>query len=95
MTIPETTRRASYEKTKAGLGARQLEIVNLLESHPHGLSSWEMANFLSRPIYVVRPRITELQSFGMIEATSVRYHVPTDRHEAVWTIKKKIAGELF
>jgi hypothetical protein len=94
MTITETTRRDSFDKTKPDIGPKQLSVYTLLQRHPGGLSAWDISARLGWMIHVTRPRITELQHMGLIEAFDKAYHEGTQRHEAVWRTKRAL-GPLF
>jgi hypothetical protein len=101
MSITAKTRRESFNKTKETLGARHREIYDLLADNPAGLSAWDIASITGRAVYVVRPRLTELCSFGMVQVSGMKYHAGTDRNEAVWTLVPEKAfdqdgqGQLF
>jgi len=85
MTIPQQTRRASYDETNRRLALATREIFNeILMRGPCG--AWEIAAATDRMVYTVRPRLTELQKAGRIKAVGTRWHAPTERREAVWDV---------
>lgn len=91
MAQTQITRRESYEATLEGLGLRQKAVYAVVEANTTmgGATAWEIAEFLRLEVYVVRPRLTELQSLGVIESRGTRYHAGTDRKEAVWFLQKE------
>ena len=79
-------RQESYGAIGPKIGARQQEVLDLLKAHIHGLGAWEIAERLNRPVYICRPRITELAKEGHIEQSGMRFHEGTQRNEAVWKV---------
>ena len=89
MSLPETTRRESWDKTRENLGPRQREVLERIRSaHDHGLTAWELSIHLGRMVHAVRPRLTELRDRGLIRAIRKKYHPETDRTESVWVVVK-------
>jgi len=83
--VSRLTHLIRREKILGTLGQRQREVFDLLQRHGE-LTAWEMASLLGRPVYVVRPRITELSKVGLIRDVGARFHAETQRREAVWGI---------
>jgi predicted ArsR family transcriptional regulator len=95
MTQSTEVRNESFQKMSEKIGKRQAEVLALLTAEPMGLTAWEIAAKLSRPVYVVRPRITELFSMTKIYAEGTRFHSPTGRRETVWHLVGKGQLEMF
>lgn len=93
-TIPQQTKRESYEQSLATVGPRQKEVLDLLKQCPDGLSAWEMASILHRDVYTIRPRITELYQDGWIRPWGTQFCQKTQRNETIWVYVKN-RGELF
>lgn len=86
----------SWAKTQATLSRRQAEVYNTLSMSTSPLSAFDVSEILSRQVYTIRPRLTELKQMGMIEPVGFKYHVSTDRNEAVWRVKESNGqGVLF
>jgi len=89
MLSTSATRRESWEATQPTLPKRREEVYALLQKHSQGLSAWQIARYLNRDVYTVRPRITELYNMGIIECTGKRFEPKTNRKEAVWSLPKQ------
>lgn len=84
MNLSESLRNQSFEKIKNSLADRQWEVFILVANHSNGLSAWQVATLLKRPVYVVRPRLTELRDMGLLQVTDVTYYPGTQRRESIW-----------
>lgn len=85
MSLSESLRNESFDKIRPTLGDRQWEVFSLVAYHSSGLSAWEVASKLNRPVYVVRPRLTELRKLGLLSVSGLKYHPETDRRESIWS----------
>lgn len=74
----------SWRQTKGELGERQRIVLEKIQNNPKGLSAWQTAALLNLPVYVVRPRITELHKKGLLQERGERWNAGTQRTEAVW-----------
>lgn len=88
MSITDDTRRKSYEINGRSAGKASKIIYNALLFYGRG-SAWQIAAAIRRPVYVVRPRITELCKAGRIKAIGTRVCEETKRSEAVWDVVDK------
>ncbi len=89
MTQPEftlQTRRDSWDKIQGQLGVRQAAVFEQLRREPAGLTAWEIARRLDWPVYIVRPRLTELKTDGHIRTIGKKFYEATQRLEAVWKL---------
>ena len=58
-------RNESFDQTKPEIGSRQKEVLDILIEHsPY--TAWEISDILGRPVYQVRPRLTELENRGKL-----------------------------
>ena len=86
----------SWAKTQATLSKRQAEVYNDISISNQPLSAFDLSGLISRVVYTVRPRLTELKQLSIIEPCGFKYHAPTDRNEAVWRVKSDDGqGVLF
>ena len=90
MALTESLRNESFDKVRSKLGDRQWEVFVLVAHHAKGLSAWQVANLLKRPIYVVRPRLTELRGMGLLHVVGVTYHPETQRRESIWAYRPPV-----
>lgn len=81
------TRNESFQNTEPTIGARQKEIIDLLESN-QPLTAWEISDILNRPVYQVRPRLTELEKLQKIRAGGTKFQERTQRKESLYWILK-------
>lgn len=65
---------------------RSHEVMEALRDHPEGLTADELATFLRREPYVVRPRLTELKSAGLVVTVGRRASARTGKRIAVWAV---------
>lgn len=79
-------RNEGWMKTLEELDPREREIIALLERHPRGLTSWEVAACTGHLVHAVLPRFTNLESLGVVEAVGKRFYAPTKRNETVWRL---------
>ena len=63
---------------------RALEVLDALRGHPGGLTADELATVMGREPYVVRPRLTELKSAGLVITVGRRASARTGKRIAVW-----------
>jgi hypothetical protein len=82
--IPDQTRREAWTETQAELGTRRRQIFDLFLDNTAGLTAWEASEMLKRPVYVVRPRVTELSKLGLVCAVGKKRSRFTGKLEAVW-----------
>lgn len=80
------TRNESWDRIQSVLSERQAEVYQLLRAAPAGLTAWQIAHKLDRPVYVVRPRLTELKKGVFVHAIGKRFFDGTKRLEAVWKL---------
>ena len=88
------TRNESYEQTKHEIKSRQEEILDLLKDHsPY--TAWEISDILIRPVYQVRPRLTELEKLGLIRSGGTLFQKRTQRKESLyWFVATDNTGQL-
>lgn len=84
--ITSQTRRESWENVSTELSKRQREVITLLESYGES-TAWELAEYSGRMIHALRPRLTELQARGVIEAVGKKMYPKTGKSEAIWRLK--------
>lgn len=89
MSAVDQSRRMSWYSVKRELAPRQAEVIHALEQHGPR-SAWELSRILKQQVYVVRPRLTELERMGLIREVGTRY----ENHyaETVWRIAEQ-SGE--
>lgn len=87
-------RNESYELTKPEIGSRQKEVLDLLKTHsPY--TAWQISDILGRPVYQVRPRLTELERLGLIRSGGTLFQERTQRKESLyWFIDTDKSGQL-
>lgn len=87
-------RNESYELTKNDLGSRQIEVLNLLKQHsPY--TAWQISDILGRPVYQVRPRLTELEKQGKVMVGGTQFQERTQRKESLyWIVETDSTGQL-
>lgn len=90
MSLTESLRNESFDKIRHTLGDRQWEVFILVAHHSNGLSAWQVANLLKRPVYVVRPRLTELRTLGLLHVTGLTFHPETQRRESIWSYRPPV-----
>jgi len=79
------TRLESYQSTEPTIGSKQKEIFDLLnERQP--LTAWEISDILNRPVYQVRPRLTELEKLKKIRSGGTKFQERTQRKEALYWV---------
>lgn len=66
------------------IAMRGREVLGVLTNHPEGLTADEIATKLGREPYVVRPRLTELKSAGLVVAVGRRVSARTGKRITVW-----------
>ena len=81
------SRRHSYEAILTKAGARRLEVYEAIKGMAEGRTADELAYFLGRESYVIRPRLTELRKAGLIEAVGRRRSERTGKNISVWMVK--------
>jgi hypothetical protein len=84
MSIEEETRQQSFVFAEINSASWREAIYQLLREKAR--TAWEIAELIERPVYVIRPRITELRKEGKIASVGVRWYEPTHRNEAVWDV---------
>lgn len=88
-------RNESYEQTKHEIGSRQKEVLNLLKEHsPY--TAWQISDILNRPVYQVRPRLTELEyKHGLIRSGGTLFQERTQRKETLyWAVNTDSTGQM-
>lgn len=79
------TRAESYQLTKPTIGSKEKAIFDLLnERQP--LTAWEISDILNRPVYQVRPRLTELETKKKIRSGGKKFQERTQRKEALYWV---------
>ena len=66
--------------------SRAREVLDALRGHPGGLTADELATKMGREPYVVRPRLTELKSAGLVVTVDRRVSARTGKRIAVWAV---------
>lgn len=84
MSFQAIARDESYSMIKQELSSRQLEVLNVLK-HRHPLTAWEISDILQRPVYQIRPRLTELEIKGKINVIGLKYQERTRRKESIYS----------
>lgn len=82
--IPAETQRQSWTETQADLGTRRRDVLDLFFERKDGWTAWEVAERLERPVYVVRPRISELSKLGLLVPVGKKRSRFTGKLEALW-----------
>ena len=87
-------RNESYLQIKSEVGSRQKEVLSLLKNHsPY--TAWQISDVLGRPVYQVRPRLTELEKMGLIRAGGTLFQERTQRKETLyWFTDAENDGQL-
>lgn len=91
MAINQETRRESYEETNKKVVTVSHEIFNIL-LFDGPLTAFQVAALANRPVYTVRPRLTEMLKAGKIKAIGKRWHGGTERNETVFEVLDKQIG---
>lgn len=78
----------SWDKTRKELGPRQEQVYSFLVGRPDGLTAWDIADYMNRQVYTIRPRLTELKILGRIKEAGSKWHEATQRRETNWVICK-------
>ena len=68
---PPDTRREAYKKARSVAGTLQRSVLSVLEVFGPKTSD-EIAAELGKSVLAIRPRLSELLSYGKIEKTGVR-----------------------
>lgn len=79
------TRLESYQQTKPTISQRQQEIIDQLKIR-QPLTSWELSDILNRPVYQVRPRLTELEKLGKVRTGGTKFQERTGRKESLYWV---------
>lgn len=58
--------------------------MDALKTKDEGMTAWDLSWRLGRAVYVIRPRLTELKSLGLVHARGLRWHEETQRNEAIF-----------
>ena len=92
--IPQETRRESYEAVKQDAAARRLVILEILAGHEKGMTAREVSAELHRRGITptdernyAAPRLTELYQAGKIKTTGKKICPQTGRNVAVWAVR--------
>lgn len=87
-------RNNSFEQTKPEIGSRQKEVLDILIEHsPY--TAWEISDILGRPVYQVRPRLTELEKQGKVMVGGTKFQERTQRKESLyWVVEIEKSGQL-
>lgn len=84
-------RRESLREVNKTVVTVGVEVYNaILQRGP--ITAWGIANYLDRPVYTIRPRITELKGMGKVKETGTRWCEMTQRPETVWDVVDKQLG---
>ena len=84
--LAQECRSESFWLTMPELSPRQKEVLNLLVSHPDGLTAWEISQMTGHLVHCIRPRLTEFKKQGIAWAIGKRFFESTGRNEAIWAI---------
>jgi predicted ArsR family transcriptional regulator len=87
MNIPHETRRESYERAQETAPRWRDEVLKCLKIYGP-MSAFQLAERIGKPVYQVRPRITELYKAGLIADCDKRIS-PEGRTEAVWSAEPR------
>ncbi len=93
MGVGETSRRA-YDEIRRTLGRRQLEVLDVIERHPAGITNNEIAHELRWPINCVTPRVFELRSAGLVAMIGQRPDQWTKKKSCAWGRVKGVQLEF-
>lgn len=85
MSIPEQTRRESHDETNRTVVTVSKRVYGSILNYGPG-GAWEIARRMGRPVYTIRPRITELFKQGKIKDIGTRWCEATQRNETVWDV---------
>ena len=86
MTTTTETRRESYERILPGLLDSRASVLAALYDSPGGLTAEDVSEYIGKPSYQVRPRLTELLQAGQIHVVGKRMSETTGRNIAVFRI---------
>lgn len=93
MSITQSTRRESFEKAQETAPRWRDEVYSCLRTFGP-LTAFEVAEKVGKPVYQVRPRLTELRKVGLIAAVN-RKVGPMGRSEAIWSAEPKEEKNQF
>lgn len=88
MRITHLNRSESYEGTRKTIGPRHLKILEVLDNQ--SLTPWEISDITGWPVYQIRPRLTELDTLGVIEVTGKKFQEKTNRNESLYSKSKNL-----
>lgn len=88
------TRLDSYLETQPTISHRQQEILVALKAK-QPLTAWEISDILEKPVYQVRPRLTELEKLGEIRSGGSKFQHRTMRSESLYWLVHKGQLELI
>lgn len=95
MSITESTRKASYKKTKRTLNVRQAQVIKVLSINGT-MTAQEVATALHRQGLVssadrnhAAPRLTELCRMGLVVADGKKFCPKTNRNVSLWRLNRK------
>lgn len=83
MKISLSVRNESFEEMNSHIGSRQKEILDLFNENTT-LTAWQISDILNRPVYQVRPRITELEKQGLLSGIGSSFQERTSRNETIY-----------
>ena len=86
MTIPEETRRQSYDAVQKDLGRRHAQVLDVLRKSQYAISAPAVAEAIGIRDYQCRPRLTELEKLGLIKVVGTEYYHPTKRYISLYQI---------
>ena len=75
---------AAKKQNKIQNNRRRSMALDLLRSHPYGLTADEIAEKLEDNILAIRPRVSELRAQGKIQSTGTRRKSNNGNGATVW-----------
>ncbi len=86
---PDTEVEAAEKIAPRVTGLRLKALSALRDAGGQGATGEEITNILGEWIYSVKPRITELSRYGLVEDSGRRVMNSRKRREIVWVITQK------
>ena len=83
--ITHQTRRESYEETLKTVSEAKANLLYIIQIHGPK-TPFELAAWVNKPVYEVRPRLTELEQAGLLTVTGKKWQPITQRNEAIYSL---------
>lgn len=83
------TERQAAELIASRVTGLRLVVLQILNDNPQGMTGEQVANKSEEWLYSIKPRITELCRYELVEDTGERIRNSRNRNEVVWSVTDK------